>query len=229
MGDTCQKCTVAINNLSRTTVDGCINCSMVEGFALFNGVCYACSKQKLTAGTSSVSNGCDCINTTLTWYPSLGSCACSEGYYTSIVNGSFSCSDCGGNCSCGNNITANVSGICIICSTVPYATGNAINNSCICSQGYSWNIKSYPFSCYCSSAAGAFLYGSSCYNCSVLSAYGTITSNGCMKCDVSQGFLYLPVADQCILCSSQSGTDGTATIAGCGCLYGVWNSNSLLC
>lgn len=75
-GNDCVSCSMAKQNLTNVTFDGCNNCSSNQGFALLNGICYACSQQASTLGT--VSNGlCDCLdNTKQVWNPILGGCTC---------------------------------------------------------------------------------------------------------------------------------------------------------
>ena len=182
-------------------------------------------------GTASTANGCDCIsNSSQTWFPTLGGCACNSGYYAILANGQLSCSKCGSTCTC-----AGASGgkICTICSSIPFSTGKSKRNNCLCYPGYSWSISIgvliYPFKCVCSIGAGGYLNGSTCYNCSQLPVNGTVTTAGCNRCDPSQGFLYIQANYSCIVCLMQPGSNGKATVAGCGCLQGVWNSNTLAC
>jgi hypothetical protein len=87
----------------------------------------------------------------------------------------------------------------------------------------------YPFQCICSISAGGYMNGSTCYNCSQLPPNGSVTAAGCKNCDPSQGFLYLILTSSCIVCSSQPGSNGKATLSGCGCLQGVWNTDTLAC
>lgn len=100
---------------------------------------------------------------------------------------------------------------------------------CKCVPGYSFVTKTYPFYCACNIVAGGYLDGT-CKNCSSLPETGPITSSGCLSCSYSQGFLLIPSNNTCVLCSSLSNTDGTATSQGCQCVTGyIWSAVSFAC
>lgn len=227
MGSACFICSQAIVLLpSGVTLSGCTACSNSEGFTLNNGICYACSTLPYTTGAA-LSTGCVCSNSSLFWVPSTSSCACNfytKGFYTFLTGSSISCvqnSTTSWSCGQANNIYSN--GFCIQCAGLPNSNGLSYNGQCMCYSGYKFDLSSYPFKCACSYLKAAYVTGNSCMNCTNFTSTGTPNFDGCMACSASQGFLYVPSVDTCILCSTKTNSNGLVVGNGCGCISGIWS------
>jgi len=233
IGNICASCSSA-KLPTGATISGCNTCSNSQGFFLNRGVCTVCAYMDRTTGAATTS-GCVCTSTVQKWYPEYNSCGC---YFespiwstTTIVNGLVSCLTCNlnGACSCGGPGATTIysaNGKCILCSTIPYATGATSGGSCLCIAGYSWNGNIYPGECYCSYKLGMYIDGT-CKSCASLPSTGSINSVGCSLCSYTNGFVQKN--DKCILCSSIANASGVATVGGCVCSSGEWNPINMSC
>jgi hypothetical protein len=173
---------------------------------------------------------CTCTSpTTSVWQPALGGCVCdwNRYYYTVYqTQTTFTCSACTQTIKskCGCPAIDSVYGVCSRNDFDPnYSTATSPWQ---CKSGYLWSQATFPYRCV--AGIGAF----SGYYSSSTNTYTACPSDdtACKYCDPAKGYLHVSGTNQCIKCSTVTGSSGTATPNKCVCnAKYYWNGKSLKC